>query len=69
MKANQKHILTSRQIKRRKYIAFKYYDNGWRYAYITKLGRKWAVGRKTDSGNPMKLALSDQGKSWKEITL
>ncbi len=69
MKPNQKHVLTSRQIKRRKYTVVKYYDNGWRIGYLTSVGRKWAKGRKSACGSPLRLSLNDQGKSWKEITL
>lgn len=69
MKPNQKHVLTSRQIKRRKYTVVKYYDNGWRIGYLTSVGRKWAKGRKCACGSPLRLPLNDQGKSWKEITL
>lgn len=64
-----KHVLTSRQIKRRGYQVVTYWDNGWRYGYLTSIGRKWVKGRKCDSGNPLKLSLSDQGKGWKEYAI
>ncbi len=69
MKTNQKHVLTSKQIKRRKYTVVKFYDNGWRIGYLTSTGRKWATGRKAATGSPLRLSLSDKGKSWKEISI
>ena len=65
----RKYILTSRQIKRRNLTAVAYWDNGWRYGYLTKVGRKWATGRKAATGSPLKLALSEKGKDWKEIRI
>tara|TARA_B100000902_G_scaffold399356_1_gene469838 strand:+ start:4468 stop:4707 length:240 start_codon:yes stop_codon:yes gene_type:complete len=64
-----KHVLTSRQIKRRGYQVVTYWDNGWRYGYLTSIGRKWVKGRKSDCGSPLKLSLSDQGKGWKEYAI
>ena len=62
-----KHCLTSRQISRRGHEIVKFYDNGWRYGYILKKGRKWATGRKSACGSPLKLSLSDEGKGWAVI--
>lgn len=67
MTPNQKHILTAAQIKRRKHTPVKFYDNGWRFGYITKLGRKWATGRKSACGSLLRLKLSNKEKGWKEI--
>ena len=68
MKRN-KYVLTSKQIKRRGHTCVTYWDNGWRYGYLTSIGRKWAKGRTCESGNPLKLSLSDQGKGWREYQL
>lgn len=69
MNPNQKHVLSSRQIKRRKHTPVQYYDNGWRCGYIIKLGRKWATGRKSACGSLLRLDLSTKGRDWKEIVL
>tara|TARA_B100000700_G_C14933522_1_gene803095 strand:- start:1119 stop:1349 length:231 start_codon:yes stop_codon:yes gene_type:complete len=64
-----KHALTTRQIKRRGYQFVTYWDNGWRYAYLTSIGRKWAKGRKSACGSPIKLKLSEKGIDWKEYAI
>ena len=64
-----KHVLTSRQIKRRGYQVVRYWDGGWYFAYLTSIGRKWAKGRKSSCGSPIKLKLSEKGIDWKEYAI
>lgn len=64
-----KHILTSKQIKRRGHTCVTYWDNGWRMGYLTSIGRKWAKGRKAACGSPLKLSLTGKGVDWKEFQI
>ena len=58
--------LTTRQIKRRGYDLVRFHDKGWRYGHISKRARKRAHGQDA-AGNPLKLSLKEEGKSWMKM--